>query len=64
MNQRRLPHAFKYAYPYWVAGRILAMILGSLIFLALHGSIRQVRSHYLRWRGQTAQRLGLRTEKC
>lgn len=64
MNQHRLPYAFKYAYLYWVAGRILAMILGSLIFLALHGSIRQFRSHYRRWQGQTAQKLGLRTEKC
>lgn len=42
LTKLNLARLLKWVYPYWVVGRVLALVLGSLIFLVLHEAMRQV----------------------
>lgn len=41
MHQLNLTKLLKIIYPYWVIGRVVALVLGSLLFLILYESIRR-----------------------
>jgi hypothetical protein len=43
MHQFTLSQWLKLAYPYWIISRVITLLLGSLIFLILHESIRRLR---------------------
>ncbi len=43
MNQLSPAKLLKFIYPYWVISRVVLLMLGSLIFLMLHESIRHFR---------------------
>lgn len=42
MHHLTLTRALKLIYPYWVITRVIALVLGSLVFLVLHETIRQL----------------------
>lgn len=41
-----MPHlitrVLKVIYPYWVISKVIVLLLGSLVFLVLHGTMRQL----------------------
>jgi len=52
MTQLILTKLFKPVYPYWVVSRVLVLIVGSLIFLALYELTRHFHLRRLSERGE------------